>query len=162
MKYVGTSDKMNWNQFCDMNYMFVFLSNYGDEETTNDEIYEMSTKLLDLTYEKDRDGDGIVDSSLTDDERDAVIEQSWQKYGGLDQDGKASQFFTSARKVAEYFQYSHNKMQAFVNGMVDIASADGYIDGTEEEIINSLADAWGCNGVQISYNAGIPVFLFVW
>tara|TARA_B100001121_G_C18552180_1_gene556065 strand:- start:75 stop:536 length:462 start_codon:yes stop_codon:yes gene_type:complete len=153
---------MNWEHFHDMNYMFVFLSNYGDGNTTEDELQSYCSKLTERLFERDIDGDGIVDSSLSDDEIGEMVDDTWNKYGSLDDDGKVRQFFTSAGNVAKYFGYHHGKMQAFVNDMVDVAAADGYIDGTEEEIINRLADAWGCSGVEISFNAGVPVFLFLW
>jgi hypothetical protein len=155
------SDNMKWGHFHDMNYMFIFISNYGDGETTDDEIEELCMKLVSYTFEKDQDGDGVVDSSLTEDENTEMIQECWAKYGGLDSDGAAEQFFDSARGVAEYFQWNHGRMQTFVNDMVDIAAADGYIDATEEVIINNLAEVWGCTA-NISYNSGIPVILFVW
>tara|TARA_B100000953_G_C17985614_1_gene410415 strand:- start:75 stop:587 length:513 start_codon:yes stop_codon:yes gene_type:complete len=153
--------KMKWGPFHDMNYMFIFLSNYGDAHTSDSEIHEMSTKLVNQIFERDRDGDGIVDSSLSDSESDAMIEDSWGRYGGLDGDGQVDQFFASAKGVAEHFQWNHGRMQTFVNDLVDIAAADGFIDSTEETIINSLADVWGCSA-NVSYQGGVPVILFVW
>ena len=144
-----------------MNYMFIFLADYGDASVTHSEITEMSTKLVDLRYERDRDGDGYADDSLTEEESTAVIEDSWDKYGDLDADGQIEQFFTSAKGVAEHFGWNHGRMQSFVNDMVDIAGADGYIDTVEETIINNLADCWGCSA-NISYQGGVPVILFVW
>ena len=152
---------MKWGPFHDMNYMFIFLSNYGDGETTDDEIEELCMKIVSYTFERDQDGDGVVDSSLTEDESSEMIKACWEKYGGLDTDGAAEQFFASARGVAEYFQWNHGRMQTFVNDMVDVAAADGYIDSTEELIINNLADVWGCTA-NISYQGGVPVILFVW
>ena len=52
-------------------------------------------------------------------------------------------------------------MQSLINDMVDIAAADGYIDDLEEQMINMIAENWGCSA-NISYNAGVPVILFVW
>ena len=52
-------------------------------------------------------------------------------------------------------------MKTFVNEIVYLAAADGYIDDTEELIINNLAETWGCTA-NISYQGGIPVILFVW
>jgi len=141
--------------------MFVFLSNYGDGDTDDSEIEEMSGKLVSQTFERDRDGDGVVDSSLSETESNDMIRETWEKYGSLTDDAQIDQFFASATGVAEHFQWNHGRMQSFVNDMVDIAAADGYIDDTEETIINQLATAWGCTA-NISYNAGIPVILFVW
>ena len=153
--------KMKWGPFHDMNYMFVFLADYGDANVTSSEISEMSTKLVDLRYEEDLDGDGYADDSLTEAESNAVIDDSWEKYGALDADGQVDQFFKSAKGVAEHFKWNHSRMQAFVNGMVDIAGADGYIDTVEETVINNLADAWGCSA-NVSYRGGVPIILFVW
>ena len=152
---------MKWGPFHNMNYMFIFLADYGDADVSSSEIREMSTKLVDLRYEKDRDGDGYADDSLTEEQSNAVIDGSWDRYGALDADGQVDQFFASAKGVAEHFQWNHGKMQDFVNGMVDIAGADGYIDSVEETIINNLADTWGCSA-NVSYQGGVPVILFVW
>ncbi|SVB84900.1 uncharacterized protein METZ01_LOCUS237754, partial [marine metagenome] len=45
---------MKWGPFHDMNYMFIFLSNYGDAHTSDSEIHEMSTKLVNQIFERDR------------------------------------------------------------------------------------------------------------
>ena len=54
--------------------MFVFLADYGDADVSSSEISEMSTKLVDLRYEEDLDGDGYADDSLTEAESNAVID----------------------------------------------------------------------------------------
>ena len=133
----------------------------NNRKSLKSEIEEMSGKLVSQTFERDRDGDGIADSSLSDDEANDMIRESWEKYGGLNDDDQIDQFFTSAKGVAEHFAWNHGRMQSFVNDMVDIAGADGYIDSTEETIINRLADCWGCTA-NISYQGGVPIILFVW
>jgi uncharacterized HAD superfamily protein len=137
------------------------LATYGDEDFSPDEMTAVAEKFVNQRFEADIDGDGVVDDALPEDHTvfDDVGEMYFDMWG--DFDAQQAQLAKSSAAVAEYFAYNHNRMQSLINDMVDIAAADGHIDKLEEQMINMIADNWGCSA-NISYNAGIPVILFVW
>jgi|TARA_B100000959_G_C14965695_1_gene617634 hypothetical protein len=137
------------------------LATYGDEDFSQDEMTTVAEKFVNQRFEADIDGDGVVDDALPEDH--TVFDDVFEKYYGMwgDFDAQQNQLSKSCAAVAEYFSYNHNRMQSLINDMVDIAAADGYIDDLEEQMINMIAENWGCSA-NISYNAGVPVILFVW
>ena len=152
---------MKWGPYHDMQYMLLMTAHYGDEDLSNSEIEEMASSFVNQLFQADLDGDGVVDSALPEDH--TVTADVFDKYGDMmgDYDAQKAQFASSANAVAKHFQYNHNRMQGFVNDMVNIASADGHVDEIEEDLINYTADCWGCTA-NISYQGGMPIIVFVW